>query len=266
MDPTGGILRPEKAIETFVQLAISHGARVATSSKVKKWMVVGDEDAQQLIHVELNNGRVFTADKLVITGGAWMAEMVPQLKPVLEIERQVVGWFDTTTSVKSATNLTSKVNDMPVFLIDDEFGNYYYGIPPDEEGLVKIGKYGHLGQTVNTVDQIDRTIHPEDEAALRRCLQLYLPLLGSAPLRKASVCSFTNTPDGHFILDAHPRHSGRVILGSACSGHGFKFAPVLGEILGGLCMNGSTEHNIEKHRLDASRGAAFQHSLDLFSS
>ncbi|KAL4521533.1 hypothetical protein Ndes2437B_g07888 [Nannochloris sp. 'desiccata'] len=235
-DPAGGFLYPEKAITAFTNSALKNGA---------------------------------------------------------EVERQVVGWFgpppveEVSSSTEDEKESSKKFSpeNCPVYLIDDDEG-YFYGFPADENNLAKIGKYNHLNQHASVVDHLDRKAHLEDEEALRTCLRKYLPGVAAAPMQMSSVCMFTNTPDNHFILDYHPKYrpcqesleegdQGRwqetkgpvVVLGSACSGHGFKFAPVLGEIIGDLAMSkkkGPVLEGLEMHALDGSRDDKFKEVLKLF--
>lgn len=102
-----------------------------------------------------------------------------------------------------------------------------------------------------TADTVDRRITAADEAELRRCAAAYFPG-ADGPLTKAAACTFTNTPDQNFILDVHPRHP-QVVLASACSGHGFKFAPAVGAVLADFALEGGTRHDISLHRLSAAR-------------
>ncbi len=281
-DPAGGFLYPEKAITAFVNIAVQNGAEVRCSSPVSSWKSSTTEkinnntinagggggsgdDEEEILVVETKNGQKYTTQRLILTAGAWMSELVPELAPVLAIERQVVGWFGPPTSAKKENDKHPKFapEACPVYLIDDDEG-YFYGFPADHNNLAKIGKYNHLNQIVSAVDQLDRKVNAEDEEALRTCLRKYLPDIGDAPMQDSSVCMFTNTPDNHFILDYHPRYRPRedsdsdldfsegrkrtspiVVLGSACSGHGFKFAPVLGEILGHLAMNSKNKLNLD---------------------
>jgi len=303
-DPVGGFLYPEKAIAAFIQGALKNGAEIACTSPVSSWKSVcrGKKEkkgGEEIIQVETKRGEKYLTQRLILTAGAWISELVPELAPVLQVERQVVGWFGPPNSVGMVLDKSTTENEMkfskisssencPVYLIDDEEG-YYYGFPADENNLAKIGKYNHLNQCVSVVDHLDRKVHLEDEEALRMCLRKYVPGVGEAPMQKSSVCIFTNTPDNHFILDYHPKYrpfqdqekskegdQGRwqeterpvVVLGSACSGHGFKFAPVLGEIIGDLAMKnkkGLVLEGLEMHALDGSRGDKFKEVLKLFS-
>jgi sarcosine oxidase len=309
-DPAGGFLYPEKAISAFVSSAKKNGATVVCNSPVASWKSVAKEEdlgrgggdrggggSEEVILVETKTGEKYTTQRLVLTAGAWMSELVPELAPVLSVERQVVGWFGPTVGKekgKNPTTMDGKIKTIfspencPAYLIDDDEG-YFYGFPADENNLAKIGKYNHLNQCVSVVDDLDRKIHPEDEEALRTCLRKYLPGLGGTPMQLSSVCMFTNTPDNHFILDYHPKYrppppppenstekdqvenTPVVVLGSACSGHGFKFAPVLGEIIGNLALNKEKELHIsleglQMHTLDGNRHEKFKDILKIFAT
>ena len=104
---------------------------------------------------------------------------------------------------------------------------------------------------VTSAGGVDRAVHAEDEAALRRGLAAYFPS-AAGRLARAAVCTFTNTPDEHFLLDLHPRHP-QVVLCSACSGHGFKFSPVLGEMLADLATRGAIAADGSLFRISAER-------------
>ena len=83
---------------------------------------------------------------------------------------------------------------------------------------------------------------------LRRALSTLLPEVSTAPLRESVVCLFTNTPDLHFVIDAHPAHP-QVLISSACSGHGFKFASAIGEIQADLLMSGRARFDLTPFRI-----------------
>jgi sarcosine oxidase len=152
----------------------------------------------------------------------------------------VLGWFDPVVPAYFADG------KFPVFNVEVEEGRYYglpaYGIP----GL-KVGRYHHLGEQIDTPDSWAREPNAGDEAALRAFVERYCPD-AAGPLLAAKSCMFTNTPDEHFILDALPGRD-RVVIASPCSGHGFKFSPVIGEILADLALDGATRHDIGLFRL-----------------
>ena len=136
---------------------------------------------------------------------------------------------------------------LPVFILDADEGLFYgfpeYGIP----GL-KIGRMHHRRQVVDP-DAWDRSrIEPEDEAVLRAATSRYLPD-ADGPALTLKTCLFTNTPDEHFIIDAWPDTPGVTVV-SPCSGHGYKFASVIGEIAADLALDGGTDHDLEMFRID----------------
>ena len=99
-----------------------------------------------------------------------------------------------------------------------------------------------LAVHVCTPETIDRTVHPVEIEEMRARIGDKIPGL-CGPLLHATTCLYTRTPDGHFILDRHPQHE-NVFVASPCSGHGFKFVPVIGEILADLVTQGTTRHPI----------------------
>lgn len=269
-EPEGGLLAPEKCIAAHLRLAQQrHGAQMRCGTEVLGWQMVppttaagtgghavvgsaagsaaGRVDPGEEAVVEVHTSRgSFHTRRLVLAGGGWMPELVPELKPLLSVERQVVGWFQ----VEPAQRRHFSPAAFPVFLLQDGTG-YYYGFPADQHGF-KVGKYHHRRE-VTTADSVERGISPEDEEALRQCVRRYFPG-ANGRLTHAATCTFTNTPDMDFLLDRHPRWP-QVVLCSACSGHGFKFAPAIGSILADLALNpiGSTPHDISLHRLSPER-------------
>jgi sarcosine oxidase len=156
-------------------------------------------------------------------------------------ERQVLLWAGTRKPAMFTPGA------LPVFILEVEEGLFYgfpeYGIP----GL-KIGRMHHRRQVVDPDDPDRSLIEPEDEPVLRDALSRYLPQ-ANGPALSLKTCMFTNTPDEHFIIDTLPG-SPDVTVVSPCSGHGFKFASVIGEIAADLALDGATDHDIEMFRID----------------
>ena len=122
-----------------------------------------------------------------------------------------------------------------VWALEFEHGKLLYGFPASESGIKVAIHYGGVQRT--TAEQIDRSIHDEDSTHLRAYADRYLPgVLGE--IARAEVCMYTNTPDLHFIFDAHPRHAS-VLVVSACSGHGFKFSSAIGEAAAQWAQDGA---------------------------
>ncbi len=240
LQPDGGFLEPERCIAAHVAMARSHGARVVEQCVVQSWSAARGE---VVVHSE--QGR-HTAAQLVLTAGAWMGDLVPPLRPLLAPERQVVGWFDVHRPALFAPDR------FPVFVLEADEG-LYYGFPEFGVPGFKLGRYHHLAERTHP-DHLDRTCHAADERVLRSAVSRYFPDADGA-LRAASSCLFTNTPDGHFIVDRAPEVP-EVLLVSACSGHGFKFCSVLGEACADLVTLGRSPHDLSLFRLDRLRDGA----------
>ena len=181
----------------------------------------------------------------MITAGAWATKIAPALSQFAEAERQVLGWFQPERPEHYRTDT------FPVFGLNVEEGRFY-GFPVFGVPGFKVGRTHHRNQTIDP-DQLDRDIYDEDEAVLRQFVERYFP--GAAgPALSLKACMFTNSPDGHFIIDLHPGHP-QVSLAAGFSGHGFKFASVVGEIMADLAMFGETTHDLSLFRLDRFVGA-----------
>ena len=230
----GGFLLPERCIVTHVQAAERAGADVHSQETVLDWEVRGDG-------VQVRTDRdTYTAGRLVVTAGPWAANLVSELAAYAVPERQVMGWFQPKRPELYAAEA------FPVFGMFTEEGRYY-GFPSHAVPGFKIGRAHHLLQKVDP-DAIDREVHPEDEDILRQAVNRYFPL-AAGKLLDGKTCMYTNTPDGHFMigtLDGQPQ----VSVAAGFSGHGFKFASVIGEIMADLAQNAATEHDINLFRLD----------------
>jgi sarcosine oxidase len=232
--PDGGFLEPERCIRAHVRLAGGMGARVDEGAKVRSW-----RQERGGIVVELD-GHVIRARQIVISAGAWMSQLVPSLAPLLRPERQVVGWFETLE------HSVFDPDQFPVFVLTTADG-IFYGFPEFGVPGFKIGKYHHRAEAVDP-DAVRREVGERDEAVLRDCIRDCFPA-ADGPLLKSSTCIFTNTPDEHFIIDRLPDVPEAIVV-SACSGHGFKFCSVIGEIVSDLVSDGSTKHDLSLFRLD----------------
>lgn len=233
LQPEGGFVASERAIVAHVEGALEFGAEVHGREAVVGWELTPDGVA-----VETTRGR-YEAAKLVLSAGAWMGELSPDLAPLLNPERQVLAWFQPTTPALFKPAL------FPVFNLahgeDRLYGFPIYGNPG-----FKFGRYHHRHQLVSP-ETMDREPDAEDEALLRQLAGRYFPE-GVGPTLALRTCIFTNSLDEHFIIDTLPGEQ-RVVVASPCSGHGFKFASVIGEIVADLAMAGSTEHDISLFEL-----------------
>ena len=231
--PDGGFLHSDQCIVAHVHQAHEHGATIRAREEVTDW--TADESG---VRVETDRGE-YAADTLVVTAGAWTGRLCPALAPYLTPERQVLGWFQPTDPGEFERER------FPVFVADVPEGNFY-GFPTFEVPGFKFGKHHHRGET-GSPSALDREPTREDEATLRAFADRYAPG-GTGPTMRLSTCLYTNTPDRDFILDTHPEHH-NVVIGAGFSGHGFKFASVVGEILADLATDGETDHPTEMFEL-----------------
>jgi sarcosine oxidase len=209
---------------------------------VRSWELTGGG-----VRVETERG-IYEAERLVLSAGAWMGELTPHLTPLLTPERQVLAWFQPTAPALFRPDV------FPVFnLAHGE--DRYYGFPVFGIPGFKFGRYHHRHEQIDP-ETMQREPDAEDEAILREASLRYFPA-SAGPVMSLKSCIFTNTPDEHFILDTLPGDE-RVVIASPCSGHGYKFASVMGEIIADLATAGQTAHDIALFRLDrfATAGGA----------
>ena len=232
--PDGGFLLAERTILAHVNGALAAGADLRFREPVRSWEAVGDG-----VRVTTERG-AYEADRLVICAGAWSRNLVSRLADLAVPERQVVAWLQPTHPE------LFEPERFPVFLIDVEEGSYY-GFPQHDVPGFKFGWYHHFREPMDPSDP-DRSVRPDDEAALRAFAARYFPdATGATVMLKA--CMFTNSPDEHFVIDRLP-DAPQVSLFAGESGHGYKFASVIGEIMADLAIDGATRHDIGLFRLD----------------
>src|SRR5207302_9114589 len=221
-----GWLAPERSIETHLGLAERSGATLRFEEPIERWTSMRDG-----VRVTTASG-TFDAKHLVIAAGAWMSQLAPSLAPELSVERSVLFWFEPTAEREAFTRL-------PIYIVEDT-DRIFYGFPYVEGQGVKVAGL-HFGDKADP-DTVDRTVSAGDEERVRAWVRRRMPL-ANGERRDAKVCMYTNTPDANFIVDRLADHPS-VVVASACSGHGFKFASVIGEILADLVLKGETRHPI----------------------
>jgi sarcosine oxidase len=232
--PDGGYLLAEAAVRAQAALAVESGAELRTGERVLDW-----ESSGAGVTVETDAG-AYRAARLILTPGAWAPGLFRLPAGLLTAERQVVAWFEPGRPTEFTPDR------LPVFIVE-EGSTQYYGFPSIDGAGVKLGRMHHPGTPVPRPELPEPEPTGAEIAPLRSFLERRLP---HAPGRlvEAHACRFTNTPDRRFVIDLHP-HEPNVVVASACSGHGFKFAPVVGEILADLAEAGETAHPIEFLRL-----------------
>jgi sarcosine oxidase len=237
-EPRAGILFPERCIEAHLQMARRDGAVLQFDEPATTWERDGGG-----VRV-LTSKDEYRAQRLLITAGAWIGELIAELALPLTIERQVLFWFDPISHPEYFDP-----QRCPIYIAEHEPNRFIYGFPNLGEG-VKVARH-HEGENTDP-DRVRREVGPEDIEALRAILRRFMPVIDTMP-RAAAVCLYTNTPDSHFLIDFHPYYP-QVLLASICSGHGFKFSSACGEILADLLTTGRTTFDLSLFRL-----ARFKH-------
>ena len=241
LQPQGGLLASERAIVAHAQLAMAAGATIRARERVLRWEAAPGGEG---VTVWTDKG-TYRAGRLVLTAGAWMQDLAPVLAGLAMPERQVLAWLQP-----ERPELFTPAR-FPVFNLQAAEGRWY-GFPVYDVPGFKFGRYHHRSEAT-TAEAMRREPDREDEDLLRRFAERYFPR-GAGPTLALRACMFTNTPDEHFILDAHPDHR-QVVLASPCSGHGYKFCSVVGEIVADLATgDGQTRHEIGFLRLQRRFG------------
>ncbi|MDP9251967.1 MAG: N-methyl-L-tryptophan oxidase [Chloroflexota bacterium] len=217
VDEQAGWLAPERSVEAHLRMAERHGATLRFAEPIESWELDGDGVRATSAH------GTYRARRLVIAAGSWLPRLVPKLAPHLWVERSVLFWFEPRRELDAFAKL-------PVYIVEDT-DRFYYGFPYDPGNGLKMAGL-HFGDRVDP-DTVDREPSAADEERVRAWLRRRMPH-ADGERRRAQVCLYTNSPDGHFIID----RDGPVTYASACSGHGFKFASAVGEILAQLVIDG----------------------------
>jgi sarcosine oxidase len=231
VQPDGGFVAVEPAIAAQLALASAAGAQVQAGTTVQ-----AIEPQAGDVRVITDRG-VFAAGAAIITVGPWTKSLLPDLGVPLRVTREVMGWFEPTDA--------ARCDGLPVFIIESRHG-MHYGIPAIDARGIKVAKHHHRDEAVDP-DSYDRTVSAADEALIRAAVADHLPA-ADGRLIAGETCLYTMTPDGDFLIDRLPG-APAVIVASPCSGHGFKFAPAIGEILADLATTGGTAHDIGRFRL-----------------
>jgi len=228
-DHDAGVILAERAVAHFIRAARRAGADLRTSEPAESWEPDGDGLRVRSAHGE------YRARSLVVTCGAWAAPMLPSLGIRLVVTRQVAGW------VRPPGWAALAGRQHPVWGVENADGTMHYGAPmmPGERGL-KVALHARGAEA--DPQRVDRAVNERDRreilAGANRCL-------AGAPheLVDSRVCLYTNSPDSNFVVGRLPG-AAAVFVACGFSGHGFKFAPVIGEILADLASTGRTAHPI----------------------
>lgn len=238
-DPRAGYLDPESCMRAHLELASGAGAETRFSERVLSWKA-GDGGVSVVTAVGM-----YEAEKLLFSTGAWTGSVTKELELPLAIERQTLFWFDPPSP---AADYESR--RFPIYAYEFKPGVICYGFPELEKGVK--ASVMHDGEIVASPDSVNRDVGDLDLQPLRAALRGVLPALARSTVRSSTTCLFTNTPDHDFVIDLHPAHP-NVVIASPCSGHGFKFASAIGEVVADLLTKGAARFDLAPFRIGRFR-------------
>ena len=232
--PDGGFIIPEVAIGIFLEMASLFDAHMEINTNVKSFSKEVD-----CINIFTNKNDKIKVRNVIITTGAWISQMVPGIQFCTNITRQPACWF-------SPLNRYSYNPDVfPVFILDSTHG-IFHGLPSVDNSGLKVACH-NLDDVLAKASDLIQDFNYEDEKYIRRIITECIPR-AQGKVQKAEICMYTNTPDGNFIIDRSPDDR-RIIFASPCSGHGFKFASVIGEILADMAQGVENHEDLQPFRL-----------------
>lgn len=223
LEQAAGYLRVERCVLAHLAAAQQRGAELRSGVTVLDWQA-GESGAR----VRTNQGE-FTADKLVITAGAWAPQLLASLGVTMQVRRKHLYWFENK-------NPQLDQRQSPTFLFEMPHG-IFYGFPQIDDLGVKAAEHSGGEEVVDPLADS----RAQDAADLQRVsefMQACLPGVSPTVTRHAT-CFYTMSPDEHFLVDTHPQHK-CVVFAAGLSGHGFKFTGVLGAALADLALEGAT--------------------------
>jgi sarcosine oxidase len=232
VEQEAGFLYVEECVQAHLERAIALGATLHFREQVLLW-----ETRPGGVTVQ-TEGATYEARSLVLTAGPWAGSVLGSPGAALRVMRQVVVWL------KPSNPEDFRRDRFPIFIAGTPLG-HFYGLPMIDESGVKIARHYGAPELLSPTE-IDSNPRPEDEEPVREFVRRYLPG-ADGPVSRASVCRYTLTPDRHFIIDRHPTEE-NVALAAGFSGHGFKFAPVVGSILADLALEGKTTWPLDLFR------------------
>jgi sarcosine oxidase len=227
-----GFVRPEESVKAHLDRAVALGADLRFEEPVLSWEASGEG-----VRVVTPRGS-YEAERLVISPGAWAPQLLADLRVPLEVERQVMYWFEPTSGLEPFLP-----DRFPIFIWEPDDGNVFYGVPDQDGGRGVKASFYRAGGVPCSPETLDREVHDKEVEFIRSYLAEHVPDLAGRCV-EAKACMYTNTPDLHFVISFHPDHP-QVVIACGFSGHGYKFCSVVGEILTDLATEGSTDQPID---------------------
>jgi monomeric sarcosine oxidase len=228
-EQNAGFLLVEQCVLAHLAEAAKCGAELKTDQEVVGWE---SDEHGVTVRTDLES---YSAKSLVITAGAWATDLLAELGVTFKIRRKHLHWYACADTRYRADH------GCPGFFCETSAG-YVYGIPQIDDQGVKVADHT-AGTEIDNPLTDDKSIEPKDERRVESFLRNFLPGVSRTRTRH-EVCYYTMSPDEHFIVDVHPKHS-NVAFAAGLSGHGFKFTSVLGEVLADLVTGGKTTMPID---------------------
>ncbi len=242
VEQNAGILFPEKCIQTNLNLAAHNGATLQYNEVVTA--IIPNNNTVEIV---TDKGSYHTS-KLIVSAGAWLNDLMPGLHLPLSVKRQVLFWFNNTNQHSQAYLLPGH---LPIFIWEYTKERMFYGFPDLGDGL-KIAPH-HEGQPTHP-DLLTKHVSDEEINDMKVLAEQYFDI--EAVFHYSDVCMYTNTPDEHFIIDYHPQYK-NIVIGSPCSGHGFKFSSLTGKILTDMAIGEPLHFDVTPFSISRFAKSAF---------
>jgi sarcosine oxidase len=236
-EPEAGYLRPEAAVTAQLALATRLGAEIRLHEPVQRWST----DAHG-VSVSTESG-TYAAGRLVLCAGAWVGDLFPPARELLTVYRQTLYWWPIRQGYEPLSRMPIFVWDFAAPADDPLHLLGFYGFPAIDgpDGGIKVAAERFDERAV--ADGCPHAPRPQEAREIySRYIARHLPWLGSEPLR-STTCLYTMAPRTRFLIDRHPDHDAVTIV-SACSGHGFKHSPAIGEAIAQVLLDGASEINL----------------------
>lgn len=233
-----GFLHPEACIRAHLQAAEAAGATLRVNTPLQGWESLPTGGYR----LQVGDGEFIEAAQVVFTAGAWLQELIPSLKPALTITRQVLYWFEPLQPALFTPEA------FPIFILQDAPDHFVYGFPDDGNGF-KIALHVP-GLPLGAATDLSQQVTPQEIAEMQAVVARYFPA-ASGSLRNTAVCMYTNTADHHFAMGEYQPGLWAI---SPCSGHGFKFAAVIGEIVAQWVQGQTPAYDLSLFELERVMG------------
>ena len=228
-EPEAGFLRVEHCVAAHLSQAKKRGAELISDCVVQSWSATDNG-----IEVVTESG-TYRTDRLAICAGAWSASVLSEIDIELKVLAKQQNWYQIDRVEQKY------VNNFPALFIEEDDGEQFYCLPELDSHGMKVCRHTG-GQVVDDANQLDRDVDSDDLALNEAFMDRRLHHTKHR-LVHHSMCMYTMSPDGHFVIDRHPQHS-NVAFAAGLSGHGFKFTPVLGHRLVEL-LDGNADSEID---------------------